>query len=126
MDKSHTSKSENVQDTDMSQEESDNESKNGQESKNYTIHTESTKISQKYSVMETTYRVQFHEDTHGDRISSMREDLLDMFSEVLEKTETYSDNDRARIVINHDQLTSPIFIHCQPKHQITADTIMER
>ena len=106
--------------------DSDGENIGPDTSKNYTIHKVSTKISQKYSVLENTFKVHFNPDTHGENILDMRDDLHQAFGEVLAETAGYSDNDKARIIINHDQLANPIFIHCQPRHQITADTIMER
>ena len=94
--------------------------------KQYSISATSTKLSQKYGIMETTYKVKFNEDKHGTRVSEMNDELHDMFNELLEKTASYNDDDRARLIISHEDLQRPIYIHCQPRHQITTDTIMER
>ena len=94
--------------------------------KSYSITPTSTKLAGKYGIMETTYKVKFNEDKHGIRVSEMNEELHDMFEEILQKTGSYNDDDRARLVISHEDLERPIYIHCQPRHQITSDTIMER
>ena len=97
-----------------------------QHEKHYTIEKVSEKKSLKYSMLETTYKVKFKEDAHGENLQDMRKDLERMFSDVLERTERYSDDDRAHISIHHDGLQQPIYIHCQPRHQITPKLILDR
>ena len=97
-----------------------------QQPSKYKIERVNTTESTKYSMLETTYKVTFSEDKHGERLHEMMDDIHDMFTELLEKTEGYTNEDKARVTISHANLDVPIHIHCQPKHQITADTILQR
>ena len=81
----------------------------------------------KYGVEEYSYRAKFSEDIRHDRIGEVREDLRDMFQEILDTaTGNYQKGDRVRMSIEHRSLDKPITINLQPKHNVTVDVIMSR
>ena len=82
----------------------------------------------RYNVEEITFRARFNDDLKGRDLLDITDDLHGMFQEIMEKVENEHsrDDDRARLSIKHAGLDREIFIHCQPKHNITADAIMER
>lgn len=88
----------------------------------------SEKRIRKYNVEEITYRAKFNHEMEGRKLIDVTEDLQDMFQEILDNISTDHDdpNDRARLSIRHQGLDREIFIHCQPKHNITPEVIMER
>jgi hypothetical protein len=109
-----------------SSESSEPSEPDSQNATSYTIQEVSRRRSVKYSMLETTYEVKFKDHVHGSNVQDMRQELHTMFDDLLDRTHKYSDDDKARIIIDHDQLDTPIFIHCQDRHNITADTILER
>lgn len=97
-------------------------------SKPYLIERIAEKRIHKYNVEEITYRAKFNHELEGRKLVDVTEDLHDMFQEILDNVSTNHDDpeDRARLSIRHQGLDREIFIHCQPKHNITPDVIMER
>lgn len=84
--------------------------------------------SRRYNVEEITFRAKFNNDLQGRKLLDVVDDLHNMFDDIMENvtTEHNDPNDKARLTIRHSGLERDIFIHCQPQHDITADTIMER
>lgn len=82
----------------------------------------------KFNVEEVTFRARFNENEEGRALLDMADDLHDMFQDIMDNVnqEHGSEDDKARLSISHADLENDIVIHCQPKHNITADTIMER
>ena len=82
----------------------------------------------RYNVEEITFRAKFNDNLKGRNLLDITDDLHGMFEEIMTnvQNEHSRDDDRARLSIRHSGLQQEIFIHCQPKHNITADTIMER
>jgi len=82
----------------------------------------------RYNVEEITFRAKFNDTLQGQNLLDITDNLHDMFQEIMDKvdTEHSSPDDKARLSIRHSGLDRDIFIHCQPKHNITPDVIMER
>ena len=82
----------------------------------------------KFGVEEITYKAKFNTELQGRQLLDIHNDLEDMFGEVLNRLhEKYPDpNDKVRISVRHAGLDKDVTIHCQPKHNITAEVIMER
>lgn len=61
------------------------------------------------------------------RLLDITDSLRAMFQEMLDKAgHNYSTDDRVRMHIEHSGLQVPMVIHIQPKHNVTADTVMDR
>ena len=98
------------------------------DTKPYIIRPVSQKISRKFGIEEVTYKTKFNNNLQGVQLLNAQNELHNMFTDVIELVNEKHPNgdDKARITINHSGLEREVFIHCQPKHNITADVIMER
>lgn len=96
--------------------------------KPFVVERISERHARKYNVEEITFRAKFNDTLEGESLLDITENLHSMFQEIMEKvdTEHSSPNDKARLSIRHSGLDRDITIHCQPKHNITPDVIMER
>ena len=98
------------------------------DTKPYIISPVRQKISRKFGIEEVTYKTKFSNDLQGVQLLNAQDELHNMFTDVMElvNEKHANGNDKARLTINHSGLEREVFIHCQPKHNITADVIMER
>ena len=96
--------------------------------KSYTIERVRERRARKFHAEDITFRAKFNEELQGKELLTITQDLHDMFNEVMENVNQDHPNneDKARLNIRHSGLEREIVIHCQPKHNITSDVIMER
>jgi glucose-6-phosphate 1-dehydrogenase len=81
----------------------------------------------KFKTEEVHYRVKFNQEHFGDKLIDLETELHGMFSAVMDNVDgRYSDNDKVSLSVSHSQLGRDVFIHLQPKFNLTADTLMER
>ena len=108
---------------------SSNDEENGENVRRpYIIERISETRARRYNSEEITFRAKFNDDLQGKKLLDVTDDLHDMFQDIMDNVSANhaENNDRARLSIRHAGLDREIFIHCQPKHNITADVIMER
>lgn len=96
--------------------------------KPYTITRVKEKRVRKYHVEEITFRATFNKEYEGRDLLSITDNIHSMFEDIMENVEQDHPNneDKARLNIRHAGLERDIVVHCQPKHNITASTIMQR
>jgi hypothetical protein len=105
----------------------DNQEIDTENSKPYTIQQVSIKTVKKYAVEEVTFKAKFNKEYHGQRLLDIPDNLHNMFGDIMDQVgNNYDADDNARLIINHEGLERPVFIHCQPKHNITPKKIMDR
>lgn len=98
-------------------------------SKPFTIERAQEKRATKYGMEEITFRAKFNQDfASGQKLLDSTDNLQEMFEDILENVNSEHDdpNDRARVTIKHSGLDRDIVVHCQPRHNITSDVIMDR
>ena len=77
---------------------------------------------------ELSYEVVFDNEKLNDKkLEDITDTVKEMFQELLDVSgRNYDDDDRVRLSIMHDSLDSPIIVHLAPRHNVNADTVMNR
>jgi len=85
------------------------------------------RIAQRFGYEERSYRATFDQRFIGHRLIDVQDDLEEMFREVIDRaTEHHGEQDRARVIVHHNDLRQDIVIHMRPQNQITPQSIMNR
>lgn len=96
-----------------------------QPTKSYTINSRVSKSFRGKVIRETTFEVNF--DNNGSKIKDIREELSEMFQEVIDTgKQNFTDRDVARVYINHPDLHHAIIVKPRPLHDLTPKVILER
>ena len=119
-----TSTAENMNKRQVSQEPSQDKRAKPQP---YHINQVHHRIAGRYGYEERSFRATFDQSYLGQRLVDVHQDLEDMFQGVIDKAaEHHGPQDRARVIIQHNDLKQDIIIHMRPQHLITGQTIMNR
>ena len=121
------SRSESDSDEPSKRSRTDSESED-EEEKAYEIRKTHRVVARKYGAEEIGYSaVVTSKKLEGKNLNDISDQLVNMFDEMLEEAgRNYGPDDRVRVAIEQDQLDQPIFIHAQPRHNVTGETIMNR
>jgi hypothetical protein len=97
------------------------------EKKPYEIVKINEQVARKYGVEEYTFAAKFDESLDGTLLSEVKDDIYDMFDDVLQQVgEDYAPDDRVRVAIHHASLDKEMTVHLQPRRNISAENIMSR
>ena len=93
----------------------------------YNIQESSETMPRKYGYEERKFKVQFDKDYMGKRLVDVQQQLRGMFEETVQRgLRDYGHEDRASIVIQHNDLRRDIVIHMRKNKDISAEAIMNR
>lgn len=94
----------------------------------YKISQISRKIATRYNMEELGYEVIFdNEKLNNKNLEDITDTVKEMFQDLLDASgRNYDGDDRVRLSIMHDSLDTPIIVHLAPRHQVDADTVMDR
>lgn len=94
----------------------------------YNISQISRKVATRYHLEELSYEIIFNNEKLNDKkLEDITDTVKEMFQELLDVSgRNYDDDDRVRLSIMHDSLDSPIIVHLAPRHNVNADTVMNR
>lgn len=97
-------------------------------SSHYEVRELSRSVARLYGMEEFNFEARLrHERLPNPRLLDVSDSLHAMFQDVLDRAgRHYNADDRIRMHIEHSGLDTPIIIHIQPKHDVTAATVMDR
>ena len=85
------------------------------------------RVARRYGYEERNFRATFDQQYMGHRLIDIQQQLEDMFQDVVDKaTERHGPHDKARVVIQHNDLRQDIVTPMRPESLITGKTIMDR
>ena len=94
----------------------------------YKIEKVSHRIARKFGVEEVGYTAKLNSERfQNKKLLDVGESLKDMFGDMItEAGRNYADDDKVRMTIEHQDLKTPVVIHLQSKHNVTAEKALER
>ena len=94
----------------------------------YKIEKVSHRIARKFGVEEVRYTAKLNsEHFKNKKLLDVGESLKNMFDDMItEAASSYNDDDKVRMTIEHQDLKTPVVIHLQSKHNVTAEKALER
>lgn len=98
------------------------------ESNDYQIREVSRSVARRYGMEIFNFEAQILTSRlRNRRLLDVSDSLRSMFNEVLARAgRHYAEEDRLRLHIEHAGLDVPVVIHAQAKHNVTADTVLDR
>ena len=89
----------------------------------YQITQTQHRVARRFGYEERNFRATFNQAYVGHRLLDIHQELEDMFQEVIDRAAQHNDpEDRARVIIQHNDLKQDIVIHMRPQNLITANT----
>lgn len=80
-----------------------------------------------HEATEITFKVRFNDQWYGERLADLRQQLHQLFEELLAKArEDVADNDLIRVVLRHDDLNRAIVVPLQEAGDLDVEKIMAK
>ena len=97
-------------------------------SNHFEIRQISRNVVRKYGMEEFNFEARLRSSrVRNRRLSEIMDSLRAMFQEIIDRAGRHYDaDDRIRLHVEHSGLEVPFVIHLQPRHNVTADTVLER
>ena len=93
----------------------------------YTFEECCEKMPRQFGYEEKKFKVKFNKEYMGRRLVDVQGQLKGMFQDVMNRAlQDYGNDDKASIVVQHNDLKKDIVIHMRKNKDITTDTIMGR
>ncbi len=93
----------------------------------YEIVLSGRKTFAKSAAVETTYKVNFNDKWRGRKLSDLKDDMGQMFDNILARArQDMGDDDLLRVIIRHEELDQAIVVPLQPAQKLDAATITEK
>lgn len=114
--------------TEQSDDDTTTEGANRDVNSDYEIREVSRNIARRYGMEVFNFEARMINERLRNRpLLDITDSLRGMFQQMLDRAgQHYGAEDRIRLHIEHSDLDTPIVVHIQPKHNVTADTVLDR